>query len=411
MKQKITLLLSLLVLISGVFAQNKSSKRSLLGIHLNSLDATSAAAWKNHENTFVGLAKLDRGISISYWKLICPKVDFSVKGTILLHDYDVIDRGASEASNKKAGIELEPSLNVKSRNDKSAFNPFISLGLGVGNYSNEFGAYVPIGVGVQSYIGSATYLFLQTQYRQSLTKDKMNSSFLYSFGISETIGTEKPAVVVLPAPPVVLDRDSDGIADGDDKCPDVAGIAKYLGCPIPDTDGDGVNDEMDKCPSVKGLARLEGCPIPDTDNDGVNDEEDKCPNVAGPASNMGCPVIEQKIIEKINKDAGKIYFASSSAKLLPKSYPALNEIVSVLNTDPTLKLDISGHTDITGNAAKNKTLSQNRANAILKYLSSKGISTDRTTATGFGQEKPIATNKTAAGRAKNRRIEMALRNY
>ncbi len=410
MKQKITLLLSLLILINGVFAQN-NNKRSLFGIHINSLDATSAAAWKNHENTFVGLAKLDRGISLSYWKLICSKVDFSVKGTILLHDYDVIDRGATNALNKKAGIELEPSLNIKSLKDEAVFNPFISLGLGIGNYSNELGAYVPIGVGVQSNLGNITYLFLQTQYRQSLTKDKMNSSFLYSFGITERIEKEKPKPVVLPAPPVVLDRDSDGIADGDDKCPDVAGIAKYLGCPIPDTDNDGVNDEEDKCPTVKGLARLEGCPIPDTDNDGVNDEEDKCPNVAGPASNMGCPVIEQKIIEKINKDAGKIYFASSSAKLLSKSYPALNEIVAVLNNDTTLKLDVAGHTDITGNAAKNKTLSQNRANAILKYISSKGISADRATATGFGQEKPIATNKTAAGRAKNRRIEMVLRNY
>jgi len=76
------------------------------------------------------------------------------------------------------------------------------------------------------------------------------------------------------------DRDGDGIADIDDKCPDVKGLARYQGCPIPDTDKDGINDEEDKCPTVPGVARYQGCPIPDTDGDGVNDEEDKCINEA-----------------------------------------------------------------------------------------------------------------------------------
>ena len=103
------------------------------------------------------------------------------------------------------------------------------------------------------------------------------------------------------------DRDSDGIADADDKCPDVKGIAKYGGCPIPDTDGDGINDEEDKCVAVKGLARYQGCPIPDTDGDGVNDEEDKCVSRPGPASNMGCPEIAKTVIDKINVAAKNIF--------------------------------------------------------------------------------------------------------
>jgi outer membrane protein OmpA-like peptidoglycan-associated protein len=207
------------------------------------------------------------------------------------------------------------------------------------------------------------------------------------------------------------DRDNDNIADKDDNCPDVPGLAKYKGCPIPDTDKDGINDEQDKCPLVPGVARYQGCPVPDTDNDGVNDEEDKCPNEAGPASNFGCPVIAPEVIEKVNLAARNVFFATGSAKLLAKSYPALNGVVQILQDNPSFKVDIEGHTDTTGNPEKNHTLSHERANSVKAYLVSKGIDESRMTTAGFGSDRPIASNKTAAGKAKNRRVEMKLRNY
>jgi outer membrane protein OmpA-like peptidoglycan-associated protein len=191
----------------------------------------------------------------------------------------------------------------------------------------------------------------------------------------------------------------------------VAGIAKYQGCPVPDTDGDGINDEEDKCPDVAGVARYQGCPISDTDKDGVNDEEDKCPNEAGSSSNFGCPEIKQEIIEKVNLAAKNIFFATGSAKLLAKSYASLNNVVKILTDNPTYKVDVEGHTDITGTAEKNQVLSENRAASVKAYLVSKGVDESRISSAGFGIDKPIADNKTAAGRAKNRRVEMKLRNY
>ena len=207
------------------------------------------------------------------------------------------------------------------------------------------------------------------------------------------------------------DRDGDGIADKDDACPDVPGIAKYKGCPIPDTDKDGINDEEDKCPTVAGVARYQGCPVPDTDGDGVNDEEDKCPNEAGPASNFGCPVIKTEVIEKVNTAAKNIFFATGSAKLLAKSFPSLNNVVKVLADNPTYKVEIQGHTDITGTHEKNMLLSEQRAGSVRDYLLSKSVNSDRLSVKGFGPDKPIADNKTPAGRAKNRRVEMILTNY
>jgi OmpA-OmpF porin, OOP family len=172
-----------------------------------------------------------------------------------------------------------------------------------------------------------------------------------------------------------------------------------------------VNDEDDKCPTVKGLARYQGCPIPDTDGDGVNDEDDKCLDRKGPASNQGCPEIDKAVIDKINYAAKNVFFATGSFKLLPKSFKALNEVSELLKSDETLMIDVDGHTDSQGDDAKNQTLSDNRAKAVKDYLVSKGIAEDRLKSTGYGETKPVADNTSAAGRAKNRRTELAVRNF
>jgi outer membrane protein OmpA-like peptidoglycan-associated protein len=179
--------------------------------------------------------------------------------------------------------------------------------------------------------------------------------------------------------------------------------------PPADSDGDGISDDNDKCPNVKGLARYNGCPIPDTDNDGVNDEEDKCPALAGPASNQGCPEIKAEVKKRIDVAAKNVFFATGSSKLLAKSNVSLNEVAKILAEDPNLKLDVEGHTDNTGKPDKNQILSEERAKSVVDYLTIKaGVDASRLTSAGFGQDQPIADNKTAAGRAKNRRVDLKL---
>ncbi len=206
----------------------------------------------------------------------------------------------------------------------------------------------------------------------------------------------------------VPDADSDGINDEEDKCPSVAGTAKYNGCPVPDADNDGVNDEADKCPSVPGVANYNGCPIPDTDSDGINDEEDKCPSLAGIKANDGCPEIKEEVVKKITYAAQHIFFTSGQATLLSKSFPLLNEVVTILKENPGVRLGVNGFTDNTGKDETNLTLSEKRALAVKNYLVEKGISENRISYKGFGEENPIADNNTVAGRAKNRRVELKL---
>ena len=86
-------------------------------------------------------------------------------------------------------------------------------------------------------------------------------------------------------------------------------------------------------------------------------------------------------------------------------------MVAILNENKDLKLDVDGYTDNKGKADKNQLLSQNRADAVKKYMVSKGVDESRLVATGHGMDSPVADNKTAAGRAKNRRVELHLKYY
>jgi outer membrane protein OmpA-like peptidoglycan-associated protein len=198
----------------------------------------------------------------------------------------------------------------------------------------------------------------------------------------------------------VPDSDNDGVKDDEDKCPTVAGSAKYNGCPVPDSDNDGINDDNDKCPSVPGVERHQGCPVPDSDNDGINDEEDNCPGVAGTAANHGCPAIDASTQSKVDMMAKGISWAPASSYILSNtSKKALDQVANMLKADANLKATISVHTTT---ADMDKSLSQNRADAIKEYLMSQDVKESQLEATGYGGEQPIGAG------AKNQRTEISL---
>lgn len=448
MKQKLTLILALSLLATSAFSQKTKKmgsgdkKGPLFGVHFNMQDFNAPLGIKDPitgkvYSTFTDMTK---GFSLSYWKGLTSRIDVAIKLNGSFRDYRAIRTGLTNKT--EFGAELEPTLNFRIFPDKALFNPFLTAGIGGGLYTDKLGAYVPAGAGLQVNFNSLTYMFVQAQYRWDITKKTaVGDNLFYSVGFAQNIGKEKPAVVPPPPPPVVEppkdrdgdgvldvddkcpdvaglaslagcpDRDGDGITDAEDKCPDVPGVARYQGCPIPDRDKDGINDEVDKCPDVPGVARYQGCPIPDTDGDGVNDEEDKCINEKGPASNFGCPVISEEIIKRVNLAAKNVFFATASDKLLAQSNKRLNDVVTILNENPTYKVQIDGHTDDQGKDEYNQDLSDRRAASVKAYLVSKGISEARLSSQGYGETKPVADNKTAKGRAENRRVEMTLSNY
>jgi outer membrane protein OmpA-like peptidoglycan-associated protein len=178
-----------------------------------------------------------------------------------------------------------------------------------------------------------------------------------------------------------------------------------------DRDRDGVADGDDGCPDVAGAPELDGCP--DKDDDSIPDREDKCPDRPGPATSDGCPPAEEEPLVEIEterlslKDA--IQFDTGKDTIRTQSFTVLDEIASILAAHREIdRIRVEGHTDDVGSASYNKDLSERRAESVVRYLVSKGIARKRLVAAGFGEERPVAPNKTALGRAKNRRVEFTI---
>jgi outer membrane protein OmpA-like peptidoglycan-associated protein len=206
------------------------------------------------------------------------------------------------------------------------------------------------------------------------------------------------------------DNDSDGLLDEEDACPNAWGGEALRGCP--DKDLDGITDLQDACPDEKGSVEAEGCP--DRDNDRVPDRADACPDEPAdpdidPKRSDGCPskvVVTQNQIKILDR----IFFDTGKATIKPISDPLLGEIAKVLNAYPDIRhVEVGGHTDDVGADAKNLVLSQDRAQAVVTWLVTRGgVDASRLTARGYGEAKPIDSNSTEIGRAKNRRVEFSI---
>ena len=103
-----------------------------------------------------------------------------------------------------------------------------------------------------------------------------------------------------------------------------------------------------------------------------------------------------------------IFFETNRYDIKPESEPELNEVVQLMKDNPTLRIQISGHTDNSGKPADNRTLSENRAKAVTNYLITRGVAPGRLSAKGFGETQPVADNATPEGRARNRRTELTV---
>lgn len=290
----------------------------------------------------------------------------------------------------------------------------------------------------------------------------------FGFGLSRGYGTPdfrilagvkvrnpleiEPPLATSPTPPAPEDQDGDKVTGSDDQCPeipeDVDGFSDSDGCADPDNDGDGILDVADKCPNdaenknawqdddgcpddddsdkdgIRGASDQcpddaedkdkfedsDGCADPDNDKDGVADHLDVCPNEAGDPNFQGC-----KAVQKVKLSGGKIellekvYFVTAKSTIEARSIELLNNVGRVLSEHPEIaRVRVEGHTDDRGDAQKNKDLSQSRADAVKKFLVDKGIASSRLEAVGFGEEKPIASNKDEKGRSINRRVEFVI---
>jgi OOP family OmpA-OmpF porin len=355
------------------------------------------------DKRFARMSEMTSGLAVTYLKGLRPHLDMSASLGGSFFRYPMPGKNFT---NNSLLLEATASMHFKMTTEDYWVQPYLIAGLSAHKYRSYYGATLPLGLGFKVNLQDEAHIFVNSTYRVPVTTETANYHLQHSIGIAGSLLKKKkpevkvPEVVVAPPP---ADTDKDGIIDTQDKCPTVPGLAKYQGCPIPDTDKDGINDEQDKCPTVPGLARYNGCPIPDTDGDGLNDEVDKCPKDKGSAANNGCPLLEE--LTEYKFDFRKVQFVTGSAALTKVAKAELNKAAKIMTEHPDIKVSVEGHTDNTGRAASNQTLSEKRAAAVKAYIVAKGVAADRLQAKGFGSTKPVANNKTLAGRALNRRVE------
>lgn len=171
-----------------------------------------------------------------------------------------------------------------------------------------------------------------------------------------------------------------------------------------DQDGDGVTDDIDQCPDTPVGATVDsvGCPL-DSDGDGIPDYRDKCPGTPEGAKvdQDGC-ALKLKEAVSITLD---VKFDTGRSVVKPDYYAKIQEIAQFMREYPDTNTVIEGHTDDVGKDSSNQRLSEQRANAVREILVSRfAVNPARLRAVGFGESRPIASNKTPAGRAQNRRV-------
>jgi outer membrane protein OmpA-like peptidoglycan-associated protein len=345
------------------------------------------------------MGNINHGYALSFLDGIAGKYDYMIQGGSISPRYPL----GKEQNNSR---DLLHFINIYGMRrffpDTVLINPFLAAGPGVNLYEGHLHATVNGGAGFQLRISGSIFLHTQLNYQVNFSSSIRNNAAA-SIGLLGTILQRKKknkTAITRHSTAIqqsLTDIDGDGTVDIKDSCPTVPGPPTFHGCP--DTDGDGIPDTRDKCITEPGTIEYSGCPAPivkapapiiKTDTLAANDKQ------------------ADSISTIMNELAQYIFFETDKATLTPASVEALNKIVDLLKQQPFKQLQIEGHTDNTGTPKRNEQLSEQRAHTVLEYLATAGIDRKKLTAKGFGATKPIANNKTAEGRARNRRTVFVL---
>jgi OOP family OmpA-OmpF porin len=318
-------------------------------------------------------------------------------------------------------------------NRQGGFTPYLFVGTGYllldpDGADDSDGMMLAGGAGFLADIFGSSNVALRAEYRLRSHEiaDIDTEDNLFSLGLQMPFGHSEPAVV---------DADGDGVPDGIDRCPETppGTTVDQFGCE-PDSDGDGVVDSADRCPGTPEGVRVDayGC-ASDSDGDGVADDADECPDTRRGATvdERGCEPDGDRdgVVDRLddcpNTPAGVqvdvkgceikaeirlpgVNFETNSDRLLPGAESVLDDAAATLKKNPSIIVEVAGHTDSDGSAEYNEGLSARRATTVRDYLITKDVPEARLAVRGYGESVPVADNSTATGKAENRRVVLRI---
>lgn len=297
-------------------------------------------------------------------------------------------------------------------NPQSNVRPYLAVGAGEGELeldgTKTDETLLNIGGGINYLFAKS--LAVRADLRAVNSSDNETTSGLATVALSYLFGGQTTSSE--PTPDFEIsqidnsDNDEDGILDTDDQCINTpTGISvDSVGCPV-DTDADGIADFQDSCKETAPdiIVNSQGC-AEDLDKDGIADYLDRCPGTDSGAltDEYGCKIQ----ISDIAPTLDELAFAVGSAEITSAAIEEVKTLATFMQRYDNTVATIEGHSDSSGNSDFNKKLSEERAQTVRGILIEQfGIDPERVKAIGFGEARPIATNDTLEGRAKNRRVD------
>ncbi len=319
--------------------------------------------------------------------------------------------------------------NINWLSDKNTVIPYVSAGAGIAGYKpiltttsgtevkykegdksiHEF--FVPVGGGLKFQVAQDVNIDLgfRMNFVDADNFDGYNSGgyhkdkFSYAFaGIEFALGGKPQLMTNNPVSQFKKDLMDENealkasvTATANQNASEIDALKNQIADMKKDADNDGVPDYLDKCPGTPDSVKVDGsgCPLPKMQ-----------PPPPPPAQTV---VVTEEDRRVVNEAIKNLQFDFGKSTIKPSSYASLDKVAQIL-INKNFSLKLAGHTDNIGSDDANMKLSKDRAEAVKDYLVSKGANPSRIEATGYGETQPIASNKTAAGRAKNRRVEFTL---
>jgi OOP family OmpA-OmpF porin len=423
-----------------LFANKKNMRTFSVGVNAGVLTPVAAIGGSNDFTKWQPTFGYGGYIKNQFTHNIAVQADF-LRGTLKANNNKELGNGTvlqSPYASYKTELHWAGSLsgvvtfgNVNWFNERNAVIPYVSVGGGIASYNpvlrledktttveykhgesiKEF--FVPVGAGLKVMVATGINIDMGYRmnfvdgdnldgYRAGTQKDKFSYGFA---GLEFAIGNSNTPQLMMVNPAAQLRQDlqdennalSASLTESEQRTEQklalIGNLQNELAQLKKDSDGDGVSDYFDKCASTAANEKVDGsgCALPKPE---VVKEEPKV-------------TITEEDRRIVNEAFHDLEFDFGKTTIRAKSYTTLDKVATLL-VNKNFSLKLAGHTDNVGSESANMKLSKDRAEALKAYLVSKGANPSRIEATGYGETQPIASNKTAAGRQKNRRVEFTL---